>query len=237
MPGIKPEDCRPGDIVLFYGFNLVSGSLALATVAKGVTVLPAVVSAVQGGTTAFSGSLLANHAGIVCDGPEGTGYDLAHATNANGVHRKNLRFMCTGSSGTLQVYRSMIGDAIAREAAQVASTWAKRIEGDMKFASDKAVSSAFQSSAYGPGAKQRAQFYRSARTHEGGPADWKDFVKKKHKSMFCSMFVLACYQAVMTDELIETVLALDAKHTSPTYLDGYLRNSKCWRTVGALSHD
>ncbi len=236
MPGIKPEDCRPGDIVLFYGFNLVSASLMAATALKTVTVLPAVVSAAQGGSTAFSGNLLANHAGIVCDGPEGLGCDLAHATNESGIHRKNLKFLCTGASGTLQVFRSMIG-TIAKEAADVARTWASRHEGTMKFASDKATSSAFQSSAYGPAAKQRAQFYRSARTHEGGPSDWKDFVEQKRKSMFCSMFVIACYQAVMPDDLIELVLSLDAKHTSPTYLDGYLRNSKCWRTVGAIAHD
>src|SRR5215467_940784 len=141
MPGIKPEDCKPGDIVLFYGFNLVSGALAVTTALKGVTVLPAVVSAVQGGTTAFSGNLLANHAGIICEGPEGTSYDLAHATNENGVHRKSLRYICAQSTGTLQVFRSMIGDTVPKEAAQVASTWARRIDGEMKFDSDKATGS------------------------------------------------------------------------------------------------
>src|SRR4051812_32739208 len=115
MPGIKPEDCRPGDIILFYGFNCVSAALVATTALKAVTVLPAAVSAAQGGSNAFSGNLLANHAGIVCDGPEGQGYDLAHATNESGIHRKNLRFLCTGASGTLQVFRSMIGDTIAKE--------------------------------------------------------------------------------------------------------------------------
>ena len=235
MPGIKSEDCQPGDIILYYGLNSISVSLMAVTGMKAVTVLPAVVSAAQGGTTAFSGNLLANHAGIVCPGPDG--YDLAHATNESGVHRKNLKFLCSRASGTLQVFRLMIGDTIPKEAAEVARTWAPRIDGEMEFAPGKATLSAFHNSGYGPAARARAQFYRSARTHAGGPSDFKDFVRGTRKTMFCSMFVIACYQAVMPDTLVEDVLALDAKHTTPPYLDGYLRNSMLWRSVGAMSHE
>ena len=150
MPGIKPDDCQPGDIVLFYGLNLVSAGLFAAKAAKYVTVLPAVVSATQGGSNAFIGSATANHAGIVCGDPEGPGLQLAHATNKGGIHRAGLRFSCVGA-GTLQVFRLVSPPGLAAEAGKVASTWAKKHEGTMEFATGKAALSALQSSSFGPG--------------------------------------------------------------------------------------
>lgn len=234
MPTIEPSACRPGDVVLFYGLNLVSVGLGAARVAKAVTVLPAVVSAVQGGSTAFVGSATANHAGVVCG--RGPGYDLAHATSHLGVTHQDLYGLCMANRGTLQVFRMSATPLIAAAAAAVARTWATTDKKDvgMSFATGKAGACAFRSSAFGPGARARAQLYRAEKGRAGGPQDWKNLDRETHKAMFCSMFVIACYQAVMDDALTEQNLALDAKTTSPMYLDGYLQNSPLWHTVGAL---
>ncbi len=234
MPTIEPKACRPGDVILFYDLNLVSVGLTAARMVKGVTVLPAVVSAVQGGNTAFIGDATACHAGIVCG--NATSYEVAHATSAFGVCRNNLLNLCAKYTGTLQVFRMSATPLIAAEASAVARKWATSDRHDvgMKFANSKAGVCAFRSSSYGTGAKSRARFYRAEKDRQGGPQDFKNLDRESHKAMFCSMFVIACYQAVMDDATTETMLALDAKTTSPMYLDGYLRNSPLWHTVGAL---
>jgi hypothetical protein len=236
MPGIKTRDCRAGDIILFYDLNIVSAGLGFAKAAKGLTVLPAVISAAQGGSNAIVGSATANHAGIVC-GEHEPFWDLAHATNADGVHREDLSQWAKGCSGTVQVFRLKILPGTAGAAAKVANNWAEKDDENnvgMKFSKSKGGLCALRSSMFGPGAKERAQFYRANKDRKGGPVDWKNWERGTHKSMFCSMFVVACYQAALEDYRIEQVLALDAKNTSPMYLDGYLRNSPHWETVGAL---
>lgn len=236
MPTIEPKACRPGDVILFYGLNLVSVGLTAARVVKGVTVLPAVVSAVQGGSNAFVGNASANHAGILCGDPR-KGLDLAHATSDLGVAKQDLFGMCVKHKGTLQVFRMSATPLIATDAAAVATKWATTDKQDvgMKFGNSKAGMCAFRSSSYGTGAKARAQLYRAEKDRVGGPQDWKNLDRETHKAMFCSMFVIACYQAVMDDAQTEQNLALDAKTTGPMYLDGYLRNSPLWHTVGALA--
>ena len=234
MPTIEPSACHAGDVVLFYGLNLVSTGLAAARVVKGVTVLPAVVSAARGGSTAFVGNATANHAGVVCG--RAPGWDLAHATSEAGVAQHDLAALCRGGRGTLQVFRMMATPLIAAAAGAVARTWATTDRQDvgMKFANAKAGMCAFRSSSYGSGARSRAALYRAEKDRRGGPQDWKNLDRETHKGMFCSMFAIACYQAVMDDATTEQTLALDAKATSPMYLDGYLRNSPLWYTVGAL---
>lgn len=233
---ISAKDCKPGDIILFYDWkNLVSVGLGAAKTLKTVTVLPAMASAAQGGGNAFIGNATANHAGIVC-GEHASYPDLAHATNALGVSREDLASYCKACSGKLQVFRLKITPETAADAAKVALKWSTHDDNavGMEFAKDKAGACAFRSSFFGPAAKARAQFYRENKNREGGPVDFKNWERGTHKSMFCSMFVIACYQAVMEDYRIEQILSLDAKTTSPMYLDGYLRTSPHWEAKGPI---
>jgi hypothetical protein len=235
VPTLDPSLCKPGDILLFYGVNLVSVGLSAARFVKGVTVLPAVVSAAQGGSTAFTGSATANHAAIVCGSP--SALEFADASSVGGVSRMPLASLARFYTGDLHVFRMTATPLIAAAAAVVARKWATTDKDNvgMKFGTAKAGLCAFRSSTFGPDARQRAVFYRQQKDTAGGPQDWKNLDRKSHKAMFCSMFVIACYQAVMDDATTETMLALDAKTTSPMYLDGYLRNSALWHTVNAMA--
>ncbi|MDB5309171.1 MAG: hypothetical protein JWO38_3373 [Gemmataceae bacterium] len=154
---------------------------------------------------------------------------ISHATGATDAAISTDPFgTCDGS---VQVFRLGILDDVPPEAAGVALTWAPNSGSNLRYSISKAVGCAFRSSSFGSGAKKRAAFYRAHRNTRGGPPgeDGGTF-----KSMFCSMFVIACYQAVMDDARTDGVLSLDAKNTSPMYLDGYLRNSPHWSTINAM---
>jgi hypothetical protein len=86
-------------------------------------------------------------------------------------------------------------------------------------------------------ATQRRLFalFRQHRNTAGGPPNLKKGVGEM--SMYCSMFVIACYQAVLGDDAVTgQVMGLDAKFTSPMTLDGYLRSKgELWEEVNVLS--
>jgi hypothetical protein len=97
----------------------------------------------------------------------------------------------------------------------------------MGYALGKATAPAFGLSTYGPAARERARFYHQHRNTAGGPPG----VKHEKKTMFCSMFVIACYQAALGEVHAATYMALDAKNTSPMKLQDYLVNSGLWESA------
>ena len=243
MPGLNFRKCKVGDIVLTYGFNPAGGAQGVVKTFKALTILPAMVSAAQGGKTAFAGAANANHALIITNivGPargmpdDSAKIFAAHAANA-GVDSDDLNSFLGAGSGACQVFRMKGEFDFASRAGAVAETWTspdKTAPRKMVYATGKAICSAFQSSSFGSGAKQRAAFYRQHAATRGGPTDLQNMKQGRAKAMFCSMFVIACYQAVMSDMYCEQMLALDAKHTTPMYFDGYLKGSQHWERVDA----
>lgn len=233
MPSLNPAKCKPGDIVLFYGYNLVGVAQGMAKGLKAVTILPALVSAAQGGKAAMTGAANANHAAIITEVKGRTVFNMAHATS-RGVQLVDIDTYLLNATGSCQLFRMKGEFDFAPQAGKVGETWSNRdtnLPGGMIYATGKGFCSAFQSSSFGSGAKSRAAFYRQNKAKQGGPADLANMMEGRAKAMFCSMFVIACYQAVMSDMYCEQMLALDAKHTSPMYLDGYLKGSQHWERV------
>jgi hypothetical protein len=231
MP-LDPTKLRVGDILLFYATNGVTVGETAVKALKIMTVLPAVASAVQGGANAFVGSASCNHAAIVSGFRDGAVPTALYSHATGGDPAVSTVQLLAGEGGSCQVFRQD-NDHIADQAGEVAQTWAPLAQGsNMRYSAWKAFGSVFRSSSYGPAAKQRQALYRANRATQQGPQDLRDH---HVKSMFCSMFVIACYQAVMGDVLTESVMALDAKNTSPMYFDGYLRNNNWWHSVNAMT--
>ncbi len=235
MPSLDQSRCKVGDLLLFYGFNAVGVAQGAAKGLKYLTALPALISSAQGGSTALLASADCNHAAIITSCTRQS-FNLAHATNA-GVQAVDIDNYLLGVTGACKLFRMRGQYDFGTLAGQVGAKWAEAPEGaprtGMPYATSKAILSAFSSSSFGSGAKQRAAFYRAARDKAGGPQDLKNMTEGRSKAMFCSMFVIACYQAVMSDMYLGQMLALDAKHTSPMYLDGYLKGSQHWEQVNA----
>jgi hypothetical protein len=150
-------------------------------------------------------------------------------------------------TGSVAVFRPVAegrGGALAREAGTVAKTWANEFGRHdpriAQYSTWKAFWSALGSHVYGSGASGRAAKYRLHRAREGGPpsdanswnpSPWAN--RTGRKEWFCSMFVIACYHAASADDgEARRFLPLDAKHTTPMTLDGFLSTSRAWRLVG-----
>ena len=236
MPSLNATKCKAGDLILFYGVNAVAVGQGAAKGLKVLTALPALISAVQGGAAAFQGSATCNHAAIITEVEGRRVFNLAHATSA-GVQLTDVDNYLLGMEGSCQVFRMRGKFDFAAEAGRVGATWASAAANGaagIVYSTDKGFLSAFQSSSFGSGAKQRAAFYRANKDRPGGPADIGNMLQGRAKAMFCSMFAIACYQATMSDMYLGVMLALDAKHTSPMYLDGYLKGSQHWEQINAV---
>ncbi len=236
MPNLDMKRCKAGDLLLFYGFNAVRvGQLAVKGM-KFLTAVPAMVSVAQGGAAAFTGRADCNHAAIITEVAHPFRFQMAHATN-RGVVDCDIENYLSGFEGECAVYRLSGQEQLAAAAGQVGATWSSgpsnEAENGMPFASLKSVCSVFGSASFVRGAKERAAFYRLNKARAGGPQDEKNQKQGRAKAMFCSMFVVACYQAAMEEAQTEALLALDAKYTSPMYLDGYLKGSATWQQVNA----
>lgn len=231
-----------GDILLTYKkLNEVSLAQYAVTGLKYLTILPAIASVATRGNGALLGHAKCNHALLVC------AKKVTQLSRAVQVEGKVAHANAKGAGQTYASYlenwgvevqafrpRNLNAEALA-QVGQVACAWASDILVDpiLPYAAGKAVASAFRSSSYGSGAKQRARLYRQHKETKGGPPAMHD--ENAHKSMFCSMFVVAVYQAALSEAATETYMALDAKNTTPMCLDGYLRNNTDqWEQVNVL---
>lgn len=240
MPGPNPAQCKTGDVILFYGLNLVSFGEKAAKTLKILTVVPAVVSAAQTGSAGILGNASCNHAAIISRRTESmiagrfAQFDMSHATGAHGIITEDIENWFIGGGGSCKVFRCKYQGA-GEKAAEVALKWApQKGSNDRKlpFGKGKAFLSALRSSRYGDGAKARAAFFRQHKNTEGGPPGLASGAAEM--SMFCSMFVISVFQAAMPEEVTRGILALDSKFTSPMTLDGYFHSNQIWEEVNAV---
>lgn len=234
---IESDHLQAGDILIFHGATGVAAGQALAQALKYATVLPALISGVRGGSAGLTGNLKASHIGIVSLG--GRNAEHVHATFGS-IKTDNVVNYCAKYEGVMMdrvqvsfpwVYRSTSG--LGGPASEVAKKWAlpgAQKGGGMAYSVPAAGYSVFGSSSYGDGAKLRARIYRMMRGVQGGvPAFFGSL-----SSTFCSAFVIACYQAAMSETQTATLLALDAINTSPATLQGYLSSRPGWSYQGRL---
>src|SRR5262245_46651139 len=204
MPGPNHRLCRPGDVILFYGLNLVSAGEKVAKTLKILTVVPAVVSAAQIGTAGLTGNASCNHAAVISritlnSSGSVRAFDMSHATAARGIVTTDVDNYFLSAGGTAKIFRCKYAGAGA-DAAAVALRWADDLARTLPFAPGKAFLSALRSSSYGSGAKARAAHFRQHRNTAGGPPGLNSGAAEM--SMFCSMFVIACYQAALGDDAV-----------------------------------
>jgi hypothetical protein len=205
---------QPGDILLVRDrAGLVAVGQGVAQFFKYLTVAPLLISIGRNGGA--KGAAIWNagyvHAAIFVSPQQG----WAHSTNAGTLSGDNT-FPQTGDL----VFRC--GDKKkAAVAAQVGKTWAT---GDAagKWKLGKAMRSAVGSSSYGDDAKKHAAFYRANRNTKNGPPN---------QNWFCSMFVIACWQAALdNDAETQQLMKLDAPYSTPMTLVTYLENSPLYWT-------
>jgi hypothetical protein len=214
-------DCEPGDIILVPD----EGAFSLVSVGQGVSRLNPVIL-----HSTWGGSIYANHAAI------GIGTtnkynskslfvnQVAHATGSGGLCRGSMAAYGT----SMLVYRMTARHWASKVAHEVALKWTSG-PSTGTYNVGKATNPAFHSSSYGSGARERARLYYQHRNTAGGPPG----VKHDKKSMFCSMFVIAVYQAAVGEALAASYMALDAKNTSPMKLHDYLNANAFWEQVRA----
>jgi hypothetical protein len=199
---------QPGDILL------VRDRASAAAIGQGVAqffkylaVAPLLISVARNGGAKGIGIWHAgySHAALFVSGKDG----WAHSTNAG-----TIMGLCNPTAGDV-IFRCG-NQQKAKAAAQVGRTWATGDEaGKWKFG--KALRGGLGSSSYGDAAKRHAAFYRANRTTANGPPnqDW-----------FCSMFVIACWQAALDNDAgTEQYMKLDAPYSTPMTLVTYLESN------------
>ena len=173
---------------------------------------------------------------------------IAHSTGGGCVWTDAREYLRT-HAGKLNAFRlrdPATRGVLAARAGHVAITWAVDVltrapdAAEKHYSKWKAFASILGTSHYGSNAQARAAKYRLHRDTAGGPPSDKSWGLSGNKTLkkewFCSMFAIACYQAATTDDAqVARCLALDAKHTSPMMLDGYIRRSGLWDLVGDVN--
>ncbi|MBX3206573.1 MAG: hypothetical protein KF764_15985 [Labilithrix sp.] len=87
------------------------------------------------------------------------------------------------------------------------------------------------SSSFGSGARERLAKYRTRMA-----VPFEDSAEAIVKNVFCSEFVVLCYQLASADENGRHFIKLDAKHTLPKNLRAYLQNDLAyWEHIGQLA--
>jgi hypothetical protein len=175
------------------------------------------------------------HAGLVTNSPALTKWNVhqvsvAHAISA-GMQLQNLALSKAGGWLRVDIWRAPNHlSNTAQAAAQVASTWCGNAQSKhMQFSVRKAFMAGFGSSSYGNGAQDRVTEYQNHQGTVGGPPSLKS--TSVNKSMFCSMFVVAAWQAALGNS-VTTEMNVDSRYVSPMKLHDVL-NQKSWNYVGA----
>jgi hypothetical protein len=221
MATIGKHQLQEGDILMRHGSNKVT---------HGQSIIRPFTSA-----QTQAGSVLANHAAIICQRLPGISKHrpgeiwMAEAGAAAGLSKRQLMFLYEmQDSQNWSVYRLRNNVAVAAAAGAVARTWSTGNAGGQiaQYSIRKALRAGFGSISFGPMAKARAAQYHAYAKQAGGP---KGFSHDK-KEMFCSMFVVACYQAVGGVNS-GTYMGVDSAFTSPMALEGYLNSSGAWQLI------
>jgi hypothetical protein len=125
-----------------------------------------------------------------------------------------------------------LGRLLADDAANAAKVWFEAGKKKCSYSANAAFKSPFTQSSYGKKARERAKEYRdSFRNTKKLPPSFAG-------SLFCSMFVIAAYQAASYgDEQLRHYLWLDAVHTQPTTLKRYCGNTSNWKECTFSQYD
>ncbi|MEO0971574.1 MAG: hypothetical protein AAFX85_00655 [Pseudomonadota bacterium] len=227
---------RKGDILIFHDNSAIAAMQGAVVGAKAVAQgLSLSLGHANGAST-----MNAVHGAIVHDAD---GKRIAHSVNA-GLTKDNIAQM---SYPNYSQYRLAYLNHVSNDAAAVARDWAmahpnrpNRIR-NAKYSASKAFGSVFGSAKYGKQAKRRADTYAASVRRDGGGAVEARFggpqstgrgaSEDSFKGFYCSMFVVACYQAIMSETQRLSYMALDAKYTSPMILEQYLQDSPSWICV------
>lgn len=158
---------------------------------------------------------------------------VTHAVNA-GVVTEALFNILRFTYQSAMIFRSNNPNE-ARAAAAVAALWGQQgSQGQkMQFAKRKAAMSVFGSAKYGSSAQQHAAEYAQYANTAGGPPSLHD-PSNRSKAMFCSMFVVAVYQAALGAQAA-TRMNIDARNTSPMKLAAFLP-AKGFTRIGNIFH-
>ena len=175
------------------------------------------------------------HAGLVTNNPALTKWNVhqvsvAHAVSS-GMTVQPLALSKVGGWFRVDIWRAPSHLMnVAQAAAQVASTWCGNAQSKhMQFSVRKAFMAGFGSSSYGQGAQDRVAEYQQYQGTLGGPPSLKNTAV--NKSMFCSMFVVAAWQAALGNS-VTTEMNVDSRYVSPMKLHDVL-NQKNWHYIGA----
>ncbi|MBL4634137.1 MAG: hypothetical protein JKY56_09705 [Kofleriaceae bacterium] len=247
---------EPGDVIICYGYNGVGRAQAAVKALKTATFLPRATAAAaysRGDNARAS----ANHSVIVtsCDSQRGQ-VGITHGVSTGMINdslsnflKNNLSVMHVFRPAAITVSYPVRGAWNGHEhdvqdtampgahaAGRIAELWGADVgpqdnDPGIRYGMKKAVRSVMSLSAFGSKAQARAQRYSRSRTEANGPTTTGWWTGEHSESMFCSMFVVAAYQAALPMAGVRRVMALDAKHTSPMILEGFLRSHREWNSV------
>ena len=175
---------------------------------------------------ARAGSTKATHATLVLKE-----HIFAHA-HPRGIEKNYLTMMMDEDLDHLSVYECT-ATLFSAYVAKIAEKWIINRESPKDYKQRKAVRTIFGTHTYGSKAKKRAKLYHDHALTIGGPPGLHSKPKEEYKKrMICSTFVIACWQAAIGPTQASKYMALDANHTSPMTLEGYLRNNNNWKEYG-----
>ncbi len=97
----------------------------------------------------------------------------------------------------------------------------------------KALKCPLGSARYGSRARERAQRYHNS--PDAPPFSTND--PSRSERMFCSMFIVAAWQAAVGPDKAATIMGRDAAYTSPVNLHGYLVGNTEWQSQGFVMLD
>lgn len=145
------------------------------------------------------------------------GFDKIAEATGHGI--KQAILSPAGRLGRWIAY-SQCQTSIAKNASDTAGRWSADEHGGA-YDLGKAIASLFHRSTHG-----KSSIKRAARWNRHGATD------SKKEPMFCSEFVIACYQASGGLEVLER----DALHTSPKELENFLESNskKGWTSLGTV---
>ncbi len=156
-------------------------------------------------------------------GAPGRAIDVMHAVNSGVVEGWGLKAF---------VYRP---NGLTHGAARKLTTIATEIKEGAQYGAARAIFKSWTgSSAFGSGAQGRLKKYRERLKLNDTAASSGRKTVPVVKHVFCSEFVILCYQLALGEEH-PLFIKLDGMHTLPSGLKTYLdRNSDSWRLVGEI---
>jgi hypothetical protein len=220
---------QPGDIICFDRAPWLSAQTFTQTVQFVESFVQNTIAVLSLNTVShFTLSAIAVHHVAICV-EAGLGAAYADATGDLGIRMTplvNIR------QAHVRIFRLKAAERqAARDAANVAACWCTKPKGG--YSNARAVAAALRPSFYGPFAMNLADHYHEHRNRDGGPPG---LLVGTGTDMFCTTFVIACYQAALGWRRSMKLMARDATNCLPSTLTAYLSSrDSVWDDLG--THD